>query len=274
MPPPPGEPTSYQGKRQGLRSSWLLALTGMLTAVPAHGEQFLALAGITGGNTPPNSSYGWELAFQKPLSPRFSASLAWINEGHFAQHSRDGAAGQLWLTGAKWWQGRVALELGIGPYIYFDTQPTYAVGNYSDIHGAGGILSASLAIALTKALSIDLRANEIITSGNFNSQGLLLGVAYSLGHSPTREAQGDASGHPSRADSGSVLQAFGGKLISNALPGRETRALGVDYRIAVVRWAAWSATWFDDLEGGHDLHQRLATQILVARRSRRSRLDI
>ena len=232
-----------------------------LATAPAHAERLMALAGVTEGSTPPNSSYGWELAFEYALSRRSAVSLAWINEGHFAQHARDGAAGQYWLNGATWWKGRLRLELGGGPYLYFDTQPSDSVRGYSDIHGVGGILSVSLAADVANKLFLDLRANQIVTSGNFSSLGLLFGVGYDFGGGPGTAAPGNTGNDQSPADGGSVLQVFGGKLISNSLSDQQSSAVGADYRIAVTRWVAWSATWFDDLEGGAGLHQRLATQI-------------
>ena len=233
----------------------LLALLGSARA--AHGEEFHLLAGISDRSDPPSTSYAWQLAFDKSLGPRFAASLSWLNEGHFAGHERDGAAAQLWLDGPRWGSSGFRLDLGIGPYLYFDTQPAATAHGYSDVHGLGGIVSAALSVPVGRAWLLDLRANEVLTHDELSTFSMLAGFGYrfTLGSRPPA-----AAGEIPGATEPAVLELLGGENITNSLSARQSAAFGVDYRAPIVRWAAWSATWFDDTRAPSGLHERLATQ--------------
>ncbi len=57
-----------------------------------------------------------------------------------------------------------------------------------------------------------------------------------------------------------MLELLGGETITNSLSARQAPAFGVDYRLPIVPWAAWSASWFDDTRAPPGLHERVATQ--------------
>lgn len=236
----------------------VLGLAGLLGAGrAARAEEVHLLAGISDRSDPPSTSYAWQMAFDKSLGNRFAASLSWLNEGHFAGHQRDGAAAQLWLNGPRWGSSGLGLNLGIGPYLYFDTQPAATPRGYSDVHGLGGIVSAALSLPVGHAWLLDLRANEVLTHDELSTFTVLAGVGYrfALGNRPP-----SAGGETSDLAQPAVLELFGGENITNSLSTRQSVAFGIDYRVPIVRWAAWSATWFDDTHAPSGLHERLATQ--------------
>jgi hypothetical protein len=240
----------------------VLALLGALgvlgLARSASAEEVYLLAGISDRSNPPSTTYGWQMAFDKSLGARFDASLAWINEGHFADHERDGAAAQLWVVGPRWGTRQVGLDLGIGPYLFFDTQPADTARGYSDVHGLGGVLSAALSVPLGHAWVADLRANEILTRDDLSTFTLLAGVGYHFGLS-ARGPGSNAAPAPPGAEP-AVLELLGGETVINSLSTRQWAAFGLDYRLPIVHWAAWSASWFDDTHAPSGLHQRVASQ--------------
>ncbi len=248
-------------RQEGLRCPRLpaivacaIAATLALSPELARSDTVDVLAGIsTSGSA--GHSYGWQLAFEKAISAQFGASASWINEGHFSENERDGAAAQFWWHVPSWREG-VGLNLGLGPYVYFDTQPSTSIRGYHDLHGAGAVVSASLTARVRGPFYLQLRANEIMTDGNPGTVGVLLGVGYRFDGAPGRvPAAGTTAVGP-----GSTLELFGGQAITNTLSTRTYPILGLDYRLDVARWAAWSATWFDDPDAAPGLHDRAATQ--------------
>ena len=58
------------------------------------------------------------------------------------------------------------------------------------------------------------------------------------------------------------IQLFAGEMIYNQLSSHQDRTVGLEYRLALVPWAAWSATWFHTV-GSTSSGQReqLASQV-------------
>jgi hypothetical protein len=249
-----------RGRR--LRPPWpaLLALLALLVLPrPGTAQQVDLLVGVSDRSDPSSTSYGWQLDFDKSIARRLAASLSWINEGHFAGHQRDGGAAQLWVAGPRWGSRGVGLDLGIGPYLYFDTQPADTTRGYSDVHGIGGVLSAALSMPFARAWLLDLRANEILTHDELSTFTLLAGVGYRFSL-PGHELPAAGNAAPPPGGQPPVLELFGGENITNSLSTRQSAVLGIDYRLPIVRWAAWSASWFDDTHAPTGLHQRVASQ--------------
>lgn len=223
-----------------------------LAPAAARSDTVQALAGVTVNGSAAHS-YGWQLEFTKTVLTQLGTSVSWINEGHFAAHARDGAAAQVWWEAPRWSE-RVGLDLGVGPYLYFDTQPSASVRGYHDLHGAGAVVSAAVSVGVHGPFFLDLRANEILTESNISTLAVLLGAGYRFG---------SGSGSPVSLAGGadSTLQLFGGQAITNSLSARAFPIMGVDYRLGVARWAAWSATWFDDPAAARGQHDRVATQL-------------
>jgi hypothetical protein len=208
----------------------------MVASMSAHGENLLALAGITDSENGAPSSYGWQLELQEPVSTHLSGSLSWLNEGHVAQHHRDGAAAQLWLNAPRWCD-RVVFSVGVGPYIYFDTEKDSSIRGYSDVHSAAGIVSASVAIDLSRSWFLSLNVNDIYAPGDLNTAAFLFGAGYHF--NPSSEQSGGASARQ-------LIQVFAGQTIFNDLNSRQGRTVGLEYRLSLTPWVAWSASWFND----------------------------
>jgi hypothetical protein len=240
-------------------------------AVPAaaNAENVLALAGITDATNNPGDTYGWQLEFQEPLSAQTSASLSWINEGHIPRHHRDGAAAQFWYS-APTWNG-LQFAVGAGPYFYFDTEQNGSVLGYSNVHSAAGLLSASADLDITRSWFIRFDVNAIYAPGEVNTLGFMVGGGYRLG----RAEHGDPA-------SGSALptgyarqqvQLFAGDMIYNELSSHVEHALGLEYRVSLMPWVAWSATWFNDPNDSTSQRNQVATQVWLVDSLQNDRIE-
>jgi hypothetical protein len=217
------------------RAVWISVLLTVASR-SAHAENLLALAGITNSENGAPSSYGWQLELQEPLSTHLSGSLSWLNEGHVPQHHRDGAAAQLWLNAPKW-RDRVVFSVGVGPYVYFDTEKDSSIRGYSDVHSAAAIVSASVAIDLSRSWYLSLNVNDIYAPGDLNTAAFLLGAGYHFN---------PASEQYSGAGPRQQIQVFAGQTIFNDLNSRQGRTVGLEYRRSLSPWVAWSASWFNN----------------------------
>jgi hypothetical protein len=251
----------------GTRLRCTLACLGLgaLAAMPVQGADIAALIGPNEADDPISHSYAWQVEFNEVVSMHWAASLAWINEGHLDedQHARDGPAAQLWLTGPQW-RDRLWLAAGVGPYAYFDTEPSATSRGYSDTHGIGGIGSLAAWLRLYGPLFLDFRINQIVAR-DISTRAVMLGFSYHfgnfrlLGGSDGQDDEPDASAGGVRHEA-QELQVFGGKNIVDSLTSGESKTFGVDYHLRLARWAAWSATWFNDPDVISGSHDRLASQ--------------
>ncbi len=253
-----------------------LACVAALFAVfstSVRAESLLALAGASDTEDQPGNSYAWQIEFQEPLSPHLDASLSWLNEGHTPNHHRDGVAAQLWLR-APTWRERVVLSLAAGPYIYFDTEKASSALGFSDVHSAAGIFTASIAVDLRRSWFLSLNVNDIYAPGDLNTASIVLGVGYHFGKFGGADSPADSDGTGSTTYARQQLQVFGGEMIFNGLSSRQERAAGFEYRLALVPWAAWSATWFYDFDGAGDQRYQAASQLWLVHSLRGGELSL
>jgi hypothetical protein len=231
-----------------------------LASAPARSETLLALAGITDATNDPSNTYGWQLEFQEPVSRQLDASLSWLNEGHALGHHRDGLATQLWL-GVPVWRNRMEFNFGVGPYFYFDTQQESTARGYSDVHSVAGLASASLSLNITPSWFMNLRVNGIYAPGDVNSIGLLVGGGYHFGRSERAPwgVGSESDGSPPFARQ--QIQLFAGEMIYNELNSHQDRTVGLEYRLALVPWAAWSASWFHNVGSTSGQREQIASQL-------------
>jgi hypothetical protein len=92
------------------------------------------------------SSTAWGLEFRKSFCTHFALSMAYLNDGHFPGHHRDGVSGEMWLPFTL--SHYVTLSLGGGPFYYFDTELAPNANGYADVHGWAWLLSADMRVPL------------------------------------------------------------------------------------------------------------------------------
>jgi hypothetical protein len=242
-----------------------ILLAGTLSV--AQAESIIGMGGINDTNDHTARTYSWQIEYQQPLVnqqplvPLFAASFSWLNEGHVPYHQRDGAVAQLWVGTPVWHDLRASL--GVGPYLYFDTEATDSVRGYTDAHGVAGILTTSLEYELNRSWFVSLNASEIYAPRNVSTYTVLLGVGYRLTALDDlfQSLNIGTDNAPLEMSARQQVQAFGGKKIYNDLDPRQTDTFGADYRFSLTRWAAWSATWFNDPGSAPGLHDRVASQL-------------
>jgi hypothetical protein len=128
--------------KQTILTATVSLLLFLALAPRPQAQELSLLGGATRDGKIHDSSYAWAIEYLQGVSEHTAFSVAWMNEGHFPYHHRDGNAFQYWgrMTAFHW---QLALAAGGGIYRYFDTTEAAHGGSYSDVHGWGAIESLS-----------------------------------------------------------------------------------------------------------------------------------
>jgi hypothetical protein len=122
------------------------------------------------------NSFGSEAGFSQGLEYRrhLGRFLQWtasiLHEGNNGRHQRTGAAGQLW-AGRAFFDGRLSLGFGAGPYFTVDTHG-------GDRDNVFGIFTVSAAYRLATHWGVRFSWNRVGTNCNSDSDIFLGGIAY------------------------------------------------------------------------------------------------
>jgi hypothetical protein len=192
---------------------------------------------VTGNET----SYAWQLDFRHEFIPNFAWSTAWINEGHVAQHHRDGFATQAWANIFS--TDQIAAAIGAGGYRYFDTQ-FLGNGQTLDVHGWTPIYSLSLTYYAQSPWRFELRANRINESNGLASTSVLAGAGYLFGKQSRR--RDDGGPHPAEHTTGNELSFFTGKAIVNTAGSEQSTAQGMEFRHGIAKNFDWTFAWINE----------------------------
>jgi hypothetical protein len=171
---------SNKNNRRGVRR-WavsLCVLTAGAVLSSARCEELALLAGQTDGEG--QETYAWQIEYRQPLLRYVDASFSYVDEGHLLDHQRDGAAVQLWVVTPRW-RDRVDFAIGVGPYVYFDTQFTPDSPWYRNYHSVAEIYTSSLTYYATESWFARLNLSLVHAPGDVNTRLALLGVGYRLG---------------------------------------------------------------------------------------------
>jgi hypothetical protein len=245
------------GRRAVMAAVAWLPIFGATVSMPAPAQELSLLSGANQSGS--HSSYEWQLEFREPLVTYAAASLGWINEGHLQQHRRDGVTGELWLDVP--WLERLRFDLGMGPYMYFDTLPDINSHGYSDHHGVGLVASAGVTLKTARHWHLQLRFNDIVTPGDINIQSIQFGVTYDFEHLLERvlPQSGDVASTPTLDLGRQELQLFAGRSTLNSLDVRNWWTYGLDYQYSLRPWFSAAVTGFVD-SGTHAPRDRLGVQ--------------
>lgn len=94
----------------------------------------------------PRSS-AWGISYRKTFLSCFAASMAYLNDGHFPGHHRDGVAIEGWIPlDFHLFSMPAALSVGAGPFYYYDTVFAQNTGGYADAHAWTWLASIDLII--------------------------------------------------------------------------------------------------------------------------------
>lgn len=100
---------------------------------PAPVEISYIVESVSSLNQWPRSS-AWGISYRTTLAPCFAVSLAYLNDGHFPGHYRDGVTGEAWLP-INLFSQHLTVSAGLGPFYYYDTTDASNPAAYADAHG-------------------------------------------------------------------------------------------------------------------------------------------
>jgi hypothetical protein len=244
------------------RVSGLFALAICSSRAPA--EELTALAGFTHGEVDSPDSYAYQFDYRQRLLPNLAASLAYVNEGHFVDHHRDGGAVQVWAITPRWLE-RFDAALGVGPYLLFDTQVANSSPWYRNVHGIGEIYTASLTYYAGTHWLARVNWTKICVSDDIGTQTLTFGVGYRV---DTLLAGFDkAIADYEAADGGRALNEidlFAGQTVVNARSSAKSSNFGVEYRRDIAGLVQLSASWLDEGNGLSGRHSGIIGEVWLA----------
>lgn len=244
-----------------MRVRWPFILAFLLVPGAGQAQELSILLGRMEALNASESSASWQVDFRYNPARHVALSASYLNEGHVKDHKRDGVATQLWGR-IPLFARRVSLDLGAGPYYYFDTA-TRADGSFADIHGWAGIYSVSAAFYTGSPWVVRVSANHIRGSGDLDTNMYILGVGYHLWKEERHEAESpgpEPGAEPSRA-TGDEVMLFVGQTVVNSPQDQKGIASGIEFRKGIVRHLDWTLTWLN--EGDPEVIRRngLASQL-------------
>lgn len=177
-PPPAAGPGDF------LRAhcAWAAEHTGDGTPLPP--DSFTYIGEYVGSRASWPSSSAWGLEFRKPFCTHLALSMAYLNDGHFPGHHRDGVSGEVWLPFSL--SHRMTLSLGAGPLYYFDTEHAANQDGYADVHGWAWLVSADMRFALwwgherNPGWFLDLRYDWSAPAKDVETHAIGVGVGYQM----------------------------------------------------------------------------------------------
>ena len=237
------------------------ALLSLALAPPqacARAEELAFYAGSTGADDGGSHSYAWQLEYRQNLWKYLDASFLYANEGHVPGHHRDGVSLQVWAVTPRL-KDRFTLALGVGPYLYADTQDQDAPPGFKDAHDVGMIYSGSFTWYLSRRWLMRVNVNEIEAGAGANTRSYVLGLGYRLDQLATDLDQAFGT-RPGYADHPNEMTAFVGVTILNSENSENAAAVGLEYRRTLASYFQLSGAWFNEEAGADKRYNSLAAQ--------------
>ncbi len=230
-----------------LAKNYNVAVFVLLTLTAANAEPVLA----ADGDPPPDeisyfgesvSSQGqwprssaWGISYRKLFSPYFAASLAYLNDGHFPGHHRDGVTGEVWLPINI--SRHLSISAGGGPFYYYDTVEARNTGGYADAHGWAWMASLDAIYqpwlsGWEKHLFFEARLDHTAPTRSIETTSIGLGIGY-RGFSDVHEAaEAHDNANPSAVGgfAANEIVASYWKTVVNSFSSQTARAEEIEYR--------------------------------------------
>lgn len=174
----------------------------------------------------PRSS-AWGISYRKILAPHFAASLAYLNDGHFPGHHRDGVTGEVWLPIN--FSQHVTVSAGFGPFYYFDTITAPNNKGYVDDHGWAWMFSLDAMWQFRGDRTgpfIEMRLDHTAPAKSIETTSIGLGLGY-RGISDIHNTS-----DPSAVEGFATneVAAYYWKTVVNSFSSQTSRAAELEYR--------------------------------------------
>ncbi len=235
---------------EAMRRNWLplLPLLGLLLLPSIAAAQDLSLlAGVTKTAVSNSSSYAWQLEFRETFYRYFAFSGSYLNEGHVTGHKRDGLAAQLWGRIPLFHQ-RISLDIGGGPYRYFDTQAV-AGGGFVDASGWGGIVSASATLYTKSPWFARVMVNHIDVPNKLGTNMYVLGLGYHLWEEqpepPDKPGSPPDTDQPKPDITGDEVTFSFGQTVVNSYQDQKGYGGGIEFRKGIMEHVDWTLSWLN-----------------------------
>lgn len=197
---------------------------------PRPEDSFMAFGESVASRASWPTSSAWGLEFRQTDAPHFAWSFAYLNDGHFPGHHRDGVSGEAWAPFTI--DDRMTLSVGGGPFYYFDTEHAPMPGGFADVHGWALLLSADARLALGAPLDqpgwfLDLRYDWSAPARDIETRSIGLGIGYRMYSDLVSDNPTDGTAEGFANDE---IVGYVGKTIVNSFSSQWSFAEAVEYR--------------------------------------------
>lgn len=246
--------------------STIIAILLLLLALPAAAGEISLLGGYGWTDKPHQRTYAWQTQYMEGLGDHLAYSLAYVNQGHFIEHHRDGYAANLWAR-TNLLDKRLSLGAGVGGLYYFDTikPPVGSTAPERDYHGWGSMVSLAATWYTESRVFYQLQGYYVRGDKSFNTLTTLAGIGYQLDAPPVRGPDVRGTHQPERTTDNELTLMGGETVVNIAGPGKSA-AVMLEYRRGIWRYLELTAGGL--YEGKSDLIDRygLTGQLWLAKR--------
>jgi len=252
----------------------ILSILLVLLALPAYAGEISLLGGYGWTDKPVEKTYAWQTQYMEGLGDHIAYSLAYVNQGHFIEHHRDGYAASLWAR-TNLLDKRLSLGAGVGGLYYFDTinPPVSGSAPSRDYHGWGTMTSLAATWYTESRVFYQLQGYWVHGDKSFDTLTALAGIGYQLDAPPVQGP--DVKGtHQHEDTTNNELTLFGGETIVN-IPGQgKSATAALEYRRGIWRYLEFTAGGL--YEGKSDLIDRygITTQLWLDKRFLDDRMSL
>jgi hypothetical protein len=242
----------------------LLSIAFILAAAPAWAGEISVLGGYGWTDKPVERTYAWQTQYMEGLGDHLAYSLAYVNQGHFIEHHRDGYAASLWAR-TNLLDKRLSLGAGVGGLFYFDTiRPADGAPN-RDYHGWGTMASVAATWYTESRVFYQLQSYWVRGDKSFDTLTTLAGIGYQLDAPPVQGPDVKGTHQPEKT-TGNEVTLMGGETIVNIAGPGKSAAVNLEYRRGIWRYLEVTAGAL--YEGKSDLIDRygLTAQLWLAKR--------
>lgn len=235
----------------------------LFAAPPAWSGEISALVGSVLEANDVDGKFSWQLEYAEKIGEHLEASFTYLNEGHLPGHHRDGHGLQL-RARTDFFDRRLSVAAGAGPYLYYDTTPNDANNMEVDRHGIALLSSFAATWHFDNRFLLQMRLNGVYATNSIDTVSALFGVGYDLDTPRTGGSSHEKLEQPGKPTKNEITFFLGQTSVFNEGDSHSASA-GVEYRRSLLRYLEWSALLL--YEGENDLIRRrgVATQLWAAK---------
>jgi hypothetical protein len=218
-------------------------VAGCLAAIPAlaGAGELSAAGGVSLTEDPQGRTWGLDLRYTHDFGGPFIASIGYVNEGHLADHHRDGLELQVGLRNPQPWNGLTFSALA-GPYRYFDTEQAESPDGYQNAHGSAMLYTLGVEWQRPNSpVTYGMRVERVASSRNPDNTMILASVGYRF------EPDVVASSSIGAPDVSEVT-AYSGRTILNSFESELSAAYSLEYRRRFGKALRGSLSWLHEGE--------------------------